>query len=70
MQLLAAMLPQDQEGKGAGVAAQAVPPPIPEPIPEPMPEPDQPQEHLSIPLRQQTPPASSPYPPSFYSCAE
>ncbi|GJU35412.1 putative ribonuclease H-like domain-containing protein [Tanacetum coccineum] len=45
MQLLAAMLPQDQEGAGAGVAAQAVPPPIPEPIPEPMPEPDQPQDH-------------------------
>ncbi|GJU69625.1 hypothetical protein Tco_1255884 [Tanacetum coccineum] len=37
---------QDQEGKGAGVAAQDVPPPIPEPIPEPMPEPDQPQDHL------------------------
>ncbi|GJS27631.1 hypothetical protein Tco_0488251 [Tanacetum coccineum] len=54
MPLLAAMLPQDQEGEGAGVAAQAVPPPIPEPIPEPMPEPDQPQDHLSTPLRQQT----------------
>ncbi|GJT36362.1 hypothetical protein Tco_0926781 [Tanacetum coccineum] len=54
MQLLAAMLPQDQEGAGAGVAAQAVPPPIPEPIPEPMPEPDQPQDHLSTPPRQQT----------------
>ncbi|GJV76185.1 putative ribonuclease H-like domain-containing protein, partial [Tanacetum coccineum] len=54
MQLLAAMLPQDQEGEGAGVAAQAVPPPIPEPIPEPMPEPDQPQDHLSTPPRQQT----------------
>ncbi|GJV68101.1 synaptobrevin, longin-like domain protein [Tanacetum coccineum] len=35
MKLLAAMLPQDQEGEGAGVAAQAVPPPISEPIPEP-----------------------------------
>ncbi|GKF04265.1 hypothetical protein Tco_0034933, partial [Tanacetum coccineum] len=46
---LAAMLPQDQEGEGAGVAAQAVPPPIPEPIPEPMPEPDQPQDHFSDP---------------------
>ncbi|GJZ17475.1 hypothetical protein Tco_0553598 [Tanacetum coccineum] len=46
MQLLAAMLPQDQEGEGAGVAAQAVPPPIPEP--------DQPQDHLSTPSRQQT----------------
>ncbi|GJW03615.1 hypothetical protein Tco_1562471 [Tanacetum coccineum] len=82
MQLLAAMLPQDQEGEGAGVAAQAVPPPIPEPIPEPMPEPDQPQDHLSTPPRQQT---SDPIdkvedeplggsfhasPPSFYSCAE
>ncbi|GJS49246.1 hypothetical protein Tco_0599367 [Tanacetum coccineum] len=63
MQLLAAMLPQDQEGEGAGVAAQAVPPPIPEPIPEPMPEPDQPQDHLSTPPRQQTPPASPPSPP-------
>ncbi|GJR01916.1 hypothetical protein Tco_0524900 [Tanacetum coccineum] len=47
MQLLAAMLPPDQEGEGVGVAAQAVPPPIPEPIHEPMPEPDQPQDHLS-----------------------
>ncbi|GKF08795.1 hypothetical protein Tco_0043019, partial [Tanacetum coccineum] len=56
IQLLAAMLPQDQEGEGegAGVAAQVVPPPIPEPIPEPMPEPAQPQDHLSTPLRQQT----------------
>ncbi|GJV16846.1 hypothetical protein Tco_1362169 [Tanacetum coccineum] len=51
MQLLAAMLPQDQASEGAGVAAQAVPPPIPEPIPEPMPEPDQPQDHLSTPPR-------------------
>ncbi|GJV76752.1 hypothetical protein Tco_1508336 [Tanacetum coccineum] len=50
----AAMLPQDQEGEGAGEAAQAVPPPIPEPIPKPMPKPDQPQDHLSTPLRQQT----------------
>ncbi|GJV01225.1 anticodon-binding aminoacyl-tRNA synthetase, class 1a [Tanacetum coccineum] len=62
MQLLAAMLPQDQEGEGAGVAAQAVPPPIPEPIPEPMPEPDQPQDHLSTPPRQQT---SDPIAPVF-----
>ncbi|GJW88444.1 hypothetical protein Tco_0163784 [Tanacetum coccineum] len=62
MQLLAAMLPQDQEGAGAGVAAQAVPPPIPEPIPEPMPEPDQPQDHLSTPPRQQT---SDPIAPVF-----
>ncbi|GJR49537.1 hypothetical protein Tco_1400058 [Tanacetum coccineum] len=54
MQLLAAMLPQDQEGEDAGVAAQAVPPPIPEPIPEPMPEPDQPQDPLSTPPRQPT----------------
>ncbi|GJX38424.1 putative ribonuclease H-like domain-containing protein [Tanacetum coccineum] len=61
----AAMLPQDQEGEGAGVAAQDVPPPILEPILEPMPEPDQPQDHLSTPLRQQTPPASPPSPPSF-----
>ncbi|GKE29952.1 hypothetical protein Tco_1445336, partial [Tanacetum coccineum] len=52
--ILAAMLPQDQEGKGAGVAAQAIPPTIPEPIPEPMPECDQPQDHLSSPPRQQT----------------
>ncbi|GKF67087.1 hypothetical protein Tco_0193604, partial [Tanacetum coccineum] len=59
MQLLAAMLPQDQEGEGVRVAAQAVPPPIP----EPMPEPDQPQDHLSTPPRQQTPPASPPSPP-------
>ncbi|GJW72009.1 putative ribonuclease H-like domain-containing protein [Tanacetum coccineum] len=35
MQLLAAMLPQDQEGEGAGVATQAVTPPIPEPMPTP-----------------------------------
>ncbi|GJS50597.1 putative ribonuclease H-like domain-containing protein [Tanacetum coccineum] len=47
MQLLADILPQDQDDEGAGVAAQAVPPPIPAPIPEPMPEPDQPQDHLS-----------------------
>ncbi|GJZ18510.1 putative ribonuclease H-like domain-containing protein [Tanacetum coccineum] len=62
MQLLAAMLPQDQEGAGAGVAEQAVPQPIPKPIPEPMSEPDQPQDHLSTPPRQQTPPASLPSP--------
>ncbi|GJX38157.1 hypothetical protein Tco_0251460 [Tanacetum coccineum] len=62
MQLLAAMLPQDQEGEGAGVAAQAVPPPIPEPISEPMPAPDQPQDHLSTPSRQQT---SDPIAPVF-----
>ncbi|GJW09976.1 hypothetical protein Tco_1575803, partial [Tanacetum coccineum] len=60
MQLLAAMLPQDQDGESAGVAAQAVPPPISEPVAEPMPEPDQPQDHLSTPPRQQTPPASPP----------
>ncbi|GJV87493.1 synaptobrevin, longin-like domain protein, partial [Tanacetum coccineum] len=58
MQLLAAMLPQDQDGEGAGVAAQAVPPPIPKPIPEPMPEPDQSQDHLSTTLR---PPTSDPF---------
>ncbi|GJU61613.1 hypothetical protein Tco_1243448 [Tanacetum coccineum] len=46
MQLLAAMLPQDQEGAGAGVAAQAVPPPIPEPMPEPLMEHDQTSSHL------------------------
>ncbi|GKG35723.1 hypothetical protein Tco_0440877, partial [Tanacetum coccineum] len=57
------MLPQDQEGTGVGVAAQAVPPPIPKPIPEPMPEPNQPQDHLSTPPRQQIPPASPPSPP-------
>ncbi|GKA13687.1 hypothetical protein Tco_0693333, partial [Tanacetum coccineum] len=62
MPLLATMLPQDQEGEGVGVAAQAVPPPIPEPIPEPMPKPDQPQDHLSIPQRQQT---SDPIAPVF-----
>nr|GEX52323.1 ribonuclease H-like domain, reverse transcriptase, RNA-dependent DNA polymerase [Tanacetum cinerariifolium] len=46
MPLLAAMLFQDQEGEGAGVAAQAVP--------QHMPAPDQPQDHLSTPPRQQT----------------
>ncbi|GJX70959.1 hypothetical protein Tco_0308130 [Tanacetum coccineum] len=56
--ILADMLPQDRNGEGAGVDAQAVPPPIPEPIPEPMPEPDQPQDHLSIPPR---PPTSNPF---------
>ncbi|GJS56821.1 putative ribonuclease H-like domain-containing protein [Tanacetum coccineum] len=40
MQLLADMLPQDHEGKGVGVVAQAIPPPIPEHS-VPMPEPDQ-----------------------------
>ncbi|GKD41953.1 hypothetical protein Tco_1266598 [Tanacetum coccineum] len=50
MQLLAAMLPQVQKGEGAGVAAQAVPPPIL----VPMPGSDQPQDHLSTPPRQQT----------------
>ncbi|GKG51506.1 hypothetical protein Tco_0541890, partial [Tanacetum coccineum] len=50
-------LPQDQEGEGAGVAAQSILPPIPEPIPEPMPD------HLSTPPRQQTPPTSLPSPP-------
>ncbi|GJT52271.1 putative ribonuclease H-like domain-containing protein [Tanacetum coccineum] len=65
MQLLAAMLPQDQVGEGAGVATQAVPPPIPEPIPEPVPEPDQPHYHLSTPPRQQT---SDPIAPVFEHC--
>ncbi|GJV80873.1 putative ribonuclease H-like domain-containing protein, partial [Tanacetum coccineum] len=51
MQLLAAMLPQDQDGESAGVAAQAVPPPISKPVAEPMPEPDQPQDHFSTPPR-------------------
>ncbi|GKA30878.1 hypothetical protein Tco_0717183 [Tanacetum coccineum] len=54
MQLLAAMFPQYQDGAGAGVAAQAVPPPIPASIPEPMPELDQPQDHLSTPPRPPT----------------
>ncbi|GJY74250.1 hypothetical protein Tco_0478681 [Tanacetum coccineum] len=58
MPLLAAMLPQDQVGEGAGVVAQAVPPPIPEPILEPMPESDQPQDHVSSPPR---PPTSDPF---------
>ncbi|GJV13744.1 hypothetical protein Tco_1355285 [Tanacetum coccineum] len=58
MQLLAAILPQDQDGEGAGVDAQAVPPPIPKPIPEPMPKPDQPQDHLYSPPR---PPTSDPF---------
>ncbi|GKB90272.1 hypothetical protein Tco_0962544 [Tanacetum coccineum] len=48
------------KGEGAGVAAQAVPPPIPEPIPELVPKLDQSQDHLSTPPRQQTPPASPP----------
>ncbi|GKG27852.1 hypothetical protein Tco_0406179 [Tanacetum coccineum] len=51
MQLLATMLPQVQEGEGAGVAAQVVPPPIP----EPMPESDQPQDHASPPRSTQAP---------------
>nr|GEW92515.1 hypothetical protein [Tanacetum cinerariifolium] len=46
MLLLAAMLSQDQKGKGAKVAAQA--------IPQHMHAPDQPQDHLSTPPRQQT----------------
>nr|GEV35322.1 hypothetical protein [Tanacetum cinerariifolium] len=54
MQLLAAMLSQDQEGEGAGVAAQAVP--------QHMPAPDQPQDHLSTPSRPQT---SDPNAPVF-----
>ncbi|GJW63595.1 hypothetical protein Tco_0115479 [Tanacetum coccineum] len=54
MPLLAAMLSQAQAGEGAGVAAQAVPPPIPETIPKTRLEPDQPQNHLSTPPRQQT----------------
>nr|GEU93558.1 putative ribonuclease H-like domain-containing protein [Tanacetum cinerariifolium] len=54
MPLLAAMLSQDQEGKGAGVAAQA--------ISQHMPAPDQPQDHLSTPPRQQT---SDPTAPVF-----
>ncbi|GJY19452.1 hypothetical protein Tco_0390943 [Tanacetum coccineum] len=58
MQLLAAMLPQDQDGEGAGVDAQDVPPPIPGPIPAPMPKPDQPQDHLSLPPR---PPTFDPF---------
>ncbi|GJW55111.1 ribonuclease H-like domain-containing protein [Tanacetum coccineum] len=50
------------EGEGAGVAAQAVPPPIPETIPETRPDPNQPQDHLSTPPRQQT---SDPIAPVF-----
>nr|GEV16645.1 hypothetical protein [Tanacetum cinerariifolium] len=46
MPLLAAMLSQDKEGEGAGVAAQAVP--------QHMHAPDQPQDLLSTPPRQQT----------------
>nr|GFC78948.1 hypothetical protein [Tanacetum cinerariifolium] len=46
MPLLAAMLSQDQAGKGARIAAQAVP--------QHMHAPDQPQDHLSTPPRQQT----------------
>nr|GEX60538.1 ribonuclease H-like domain, reverse transcriptase, RNA-dependent DNA polymerase [Tanacetum cinerariifolium] len=46
MLLLPATLSQDQEGEGAGVAAQAVS--------QHMLAPDQPQDHLSTPPRQQT----------------
>nr|GEU86029.1 putative ribonuclease H-like domain-containing protein [Tanacetum cinerariifolium] len=46
MPLLAAMLSQDQEGEGVGVAAQAVP--------HHMPVSDQSQAHLPTPLRQHT----------------
>ncbi|GKG23228.1 hypothetical protein Tco_0388531, partial [Tanacetum coccineum] len=63
MPLLAAMLSQAQASEGAGVVAQAVPPPILEPVHEPMPKPDQPQDHLSTPPTQQTPLASLPSPP-------
>ncbi|GJT49289.1 hypothetical protein Tco_0975446 [Tanacetum coccineum] len=62
MLLLAIMLSQAQAGEGAGVTAQAVPPPIPETIPETRPKPDQPQDHLSTPPRQQT---SDPIAPVF-----
>ncbi|GKA44562.1 hypothetical protein Tco_0737286 [Tanacetum coccineum] len=51
-----------KEGKGTGVAAQAIPPPILETIPETRPEPDQPQDHLSTPPRQQM---SDPIAPVF-----
>nr|GEU92713.1 hypothetical protein [Tanacetum cinerariifolium] len=54
MPLLPVMLLQAQEGKGAGVAAQAVP--------QHMPTPDQPQDHLSTPPTQQT---SDPNAPVF-----
>ncbi|GJR65256.1 putative ribonuclease H-like domain-containing protein, partial [Tanacetum coccineum] len=73
MPLLAAMLPQVQEGEGAGVAAQVVPPPIPAPIPKPMPEPDQPQDHLLHPIQQTSGPFLPPYvedEPFFYFCAK
>nr|GEU99350.1 aminoacyl-tRNA synthetase, class 1a, anticodon-binding [Tanacetum cinerariifolium] len=46
MPLLPAMFAHNQEGEGAGVAAQAVP--------QHMPTLDQPQDHLSTPSRQQT----------------
>nr|GEW38727.1 putative ribonuclease H-like domain-containing protein [Tanacetum cinerariifolium] len=46
MPLIPAMLFQDQEGEGAGVATQA--------IPQHMPVPDQPHDHLPTPPRQQT----------------
>ncbi|GJR78853.1 hypothetical protein Tco_0149638 [Tanacetum coccineum] len=65
MQLLAVMLPQDQDGEGAGVDAQAIPPPIPKPIPEPMHEPDQlptSRQNCLHPQRQQT---SDPIAPVF-----
>ncbi|GKF12787.1 hypothetical protein Tco_0050713, partial [Tanacetum coccineum] len=56
MPLLAAMLSQAQEGKGAGANVQAVPQPIPETIPETRHESDQSQDHLSTPPRQQATP--------------
>nr|GEZ50301.1 hypothetical protein [Tanacetum cinerariifolium] len=54
MPLLAIMLSHDQEGEGAGVGAQDVP--------QHMPTPEQPQDHLSKPLRQHT---SDPNAPVF-----
>ncbi|GJT84720.1 reverse transcriptase domain-containing protein [Tanacetum coccineum] len=56
MQLLAALLPQDQEGAGVGVeTVTSCPPPTIKPNPSLWPEPDQPRDHLSYTLRQQIP---------------
>ncbi|GJY85877.1 putative ribonuclease H-like domain-containing protein [Tanacetum coccineum] len=55
MPLLAAMLSQAQEGKGAGANVQAVPQPIPETIPETRHESDQSQDHFCL----QTPKTTS-----------
>ncbi|GJW39609.1 hypothetical protein Tco_0065454 [Tanacetum coccineum] len=64
MPLLATMLPQNEEGEGAGVVAQLVPQPIPKHIPEPIPVPDQTQANLSTSPTQHT---SDPLGGSFHA---